>query len=212
MSDWNPMLFQRMIDPMCGSGTIIIEAALIAAGTEPGLIKYSSFIDHSYDCPRPLRTWASDDTMKSIWSNIYNDALRRDHRLELKKLSQSNKNPLFWANDFHSNSLELARAGARKANVDSFIKFSNENVKHLHHDKNYDYIITNPPWNKRELDGSNDCWSLLGNYARQHMNDKTELWTLTGDPDLIRDMNMKPNDHMEFTAAGMKLHFFNFHN
>eukprot|EP01036_Dinobryon_divergens_P028386 gene28386-37320_t len=113
---------QYLCDPMCGSGTIAIEAALIAANVAPGLIAYSS-TDASYE-PYILR-WPGVD--RESWVRLWNRAKEKDLR---GILNQQGVDQAIIANDIHPKSIELAIRSAASAGVQRMIKFSCRDVRY----------------------------------------------------------------------------------
>ena len=93
-------LKHELIDPMCGSGSIVIEAALIAAGTAPGLVH------PEVNGPGPKFLFKDVDLR--LWTQAKEEAIRLDQR---KKLS----GVLIHANDVSESAISLAKMGARKA-------------------------------------------------------------------------------------------------
>ncbi|MCF8010266.1 MAG: class I SAM-dependent RNA methyltransferase [Clostridiales bacterium] len=125
LSRWKPE--RTLIDPMCGSGTIPIEAALIGQNIAPGT----------------MRDFASEN-----WQNI--DPLTWSRaREEARDLARTNKALRILGTDIDNKVLKLARHHANKAGVDSAIHFQKQPLSELRSKFNYGYIISNPPYGKR---------------------------------------------------------------
>jgi 23S rRNA (guanine2445-N2)-methyltransferase / 23S rRNA (guanine2069-N7)-methyltransferase len=120
MSKWNSQGDGGICDPMCGSGTIGIEAALLRSETAPGLVRYS----HS-QFPKCV-SWL--DISRSQWLISLEDAMNRDKRAALA--SDRNLPPLYL-NDRHPGAIQLAISAAKLAGVHSQIKFSCNDVAEL---------------------------------------------------------------------------------
>lgn len=123
-----------MIDPMCGSGTLLIEAALMAADIAPQLARrHWGFYG-----------WLQHD--ESIWRNIIEDAEQRA-TIGLSKVSCN-----FYGYDKDKRIIDIARHNARQAGVDQLIHFGVQDLSLLTNplpDNETGIIISNPPYGER---------------------------------------------------------------
>ena len=116
-------------DPFCGSGTIPIEAALIAKNRAPGL-------ERSFDAQRwaflPSACWldAADEAMDKEFHGHYD----------------------IWGGDVDPRAVAIARDNARKAGVDDMIRFEVADVKDFRRNSEYGQLVTNPPYGERLLE------------------------------------------------------------
>ncbi|MEA5085498.1 MAG: class I SAM-dependent RNA methyltransferase [Lachnospiraceae bacterium] len=116
-----------LLDPLCGSGTIPIEAALIAKNIAPGLNrKFAS------------EEWARID--KNIWKQA---------RVEAYKAIDHDFTPVIYASDMDEEAIEVARENAIKAGVDDCIEFSVKPCQEAKLIGDYGCMITNPPYGER---------------------------------------------------------------
>lgn len=108
-SDWNPET-QAIADPMCGSGTLLIEAALIAMRRAPGLVAMGAFCDPvSYGGARPSEvSWRP---AISSWPD-FNEELWRAKVEEALMAARPCPPESIMGNDWHHGALSLARVGA----------------------------------------------------------------------------------------------------
>jgi putative N6-adenine-specific DNA methylase len=116
-----------LIDPLCGSGTIPIEAALIGLNIAPGLNR--QFV---------AETWPN--LPQSLWQSAReeaNDLIHRDRELRI------------YGSDIDGEVLSLARYHARQANVEKQVAFQTLPVSQLRSRFKYGYIICNPPYGER---------------------------------------------------------------
>lgn len=125
LTPWRPG--RILVDPMCGSGTILIEAAMIGMNMAPGMNR--EFISEK---------WRTID--KKIWWDVRRDAF-----------DQLNDNEDFkiYGYDIDPESIKIAKHNAEIAGVDQYIDFDVAAVKDFKSDKEYGMIITNPPYGKR---------------------------------------------------------------
>ena len=117
-----------LVDPFCGSGTIPIEAAMMAANIVPGMNReftaeqWTNLIDRKY--------WyeAIDEAHDQMDTNIETD---------------------IQGYDIDGDVLKTARRNAADAGVDHLIHFQRREVSQLSHPGKYGFIITNPPYGER---------------------------------------------------------------
>lgn len=124
LSRWKPDRF--FLDPLCGSGTIVIEAALIGKNIAPGLKR--DFVSE---------TW--DFIPKDLWEQA---------RLEAKAAINNNEF-LLLGSDCDPDALKQARINAELAGVADYIAFQKLAVQSVTTKKKYGVIITNPPYGER---------------------------------------------------------------
>ncbi|HEX2937593.1 MAG TPA: class I SAM-dependent RNA methyltransferase [Ruminiclostridium sp.] len=115
-------------DPMCGSGTILIEAAMIGRNIAPGL----------------NRTFAAENFNldKAIWKNAREEAR-----------SLINNDPIeVFGYDIDQASVELTLENAKKAGVGDVITASRQELKNFAPTQQHGTVVTNPPYGERLLD------------------------------------------------------------
>lgn len=120
---------EPLTDPFCGSGTIVIEAAMAALNIAPG--KNRRF---------EAEAWNQD------WADAFSDA-REEAVLE----ERHEKLPLF-ASDTDPNAVRLARENARRAGVEDCMEFSVEDACAIDWCARTGVVICNPPYGVRMLD------------------------------------------------------------
>ncbi|WP_027307783.1 class I SAM-dependent RNA methyltransferase [Caloramator sp. ALD01] len=124
LSKWTPD--RQLIDPFCGSGTILIEAALIGKNIAPGL-------NRGFDA----ENWNHID--KRIWKEIRDRAKSEINDLEFKLLGQ----------DIDGKVLKVARENIKRAGVEDLVFVQKLPMEELSSKKKYGCIICNPPYGER---------------------------------------------------------------
>jgi putative N6-adenine-specific DNA methylase len=119
-----------LVDPMCGSGTILIEAAMIARNIAPGLRR--GFASEK---------WPFID--ENDWSEARLDA--RDAIIPIPK-------PQIYGYDIDAGSIEVCQSNALIAGVGDVIRFERKDIRELWIDKQYGIVISNPPYGVRMSD------------------------------------------------------------
>jgi putative N6-adenine-specific DNA methylase len=150
LSRWTPD--RILADPMCGSGTIPIEAALMARNVAPGLNR--DFVSESW----PTLSRAS-------WAETRTEAF--------DTISQDKHSIL--ASDMDPKIFKVARENAKRAGVLDSITFQKKPVSEFSSRKKYGCIITNPPYGER-LSNIKEVEKLYREMGR--VFEKLETWSL----------------------------------
>ena len=116
-------------DPFCGSGTIPIEAALIAKNRAPGL-------DRSFSAQK----WRWLDS--GLWLEAAEEAMGREYRGTYD----------IWGGDVDPKAVAIARANAEKAGVADTVRFAVADAAAFHRREPHGRIVTNPPYGERILE------------------------------------------------------------
>ena len=122
---WRPG--RTLVDPMCGSGTLLIEAAMKGINMAPGMNR--EFISES---------WRTMD--KKIWWDV-----RREAYAKLDEDTQFK----IYGYDIDEEALEIARENAEIAGVSDYIEFRYGDATEFSSDEEYGFIVTNPPYGER---------------------------------------------------------------
>ncbi len=118
---------RTLLDPLCGSGTIPIEAAMIAKNIAPGL-------NRDFAC----KHWPQID--KDIWKIAYQEAydlIDRDIKLDIT------------GSDIDEEAIKCCLKNAKNAGVEKDITFKVQALNDIWIDKQYGIVITNPPYGER---------------------------------------------------------------
>jgi 23S rRNA (guanine2445-N2)-methyltransferase / 23S rRNA (guanine2069-N7)-methyltransferase len=123
-----------LVDPMCGAGTLLIEGALMAADSAPGLKRdYFGFLG-----------WRGHDS--GAWQSLLDEAQARAVA-GLRALK-----PVFFGYDQDPLVLNEAKRNAQSAGVAGFMQLARQSAEHLHRPAGCDLpglVITNPPYGER---------------------------------------------------------------
>ena len=116
-------------DPFCGSGTIAIEAALIARNRAPGL-------DRSFSAQK--WPWLSSQA----WMDAASEAMDKEFDGQYD----------IWGGDIDPKAVEIARSNAEKAGVDDVVRFEVADATRFHRSEPYGRVVTNPPYGERIME------------------------------------------------------------
>ncbi len=163
---------QPLIDPMCGSGTLPIEAALIARQIAPGLLRSKFAFQH----------WRNFDDR--LWQSITDEARRR-------QLSAAPA-PILGS-DIDHQVLESARANAERAGVLQDIRFEKRAFHEIRPVGARGILICNPPYGERLGSEASlaDLYKTIGNVLKRRFKGYT-AYIFTGSRQLARHIGLKP--------------------
>lgn len=144
-----------IVDPMCGSGTILIEAALQMRKVAPGTLRrrfgfmgWKGFDDVAFKKELEAAMAEEDEAnerIAAIQERVYPNALPEDANVA----GEEKRRPLFFGYDVDSKVIKLAQANAREAGVDDLISFRRHAMETLEAPVEKGIIITNPPYGAR---------------------------------------------------------------
>ena len=142
----------QIYDPFCGSGTILIEAALKATNIAPGLQRY-------FTCER--------------FDFISQDAFRRE-RMRAQDLIRHNIDFMAFGSDIDESCVELTLANAKKAGVAKYIKAVKKDISDFYIPEGRTLTITNPPYGERLLDikGAEELYKTMGQVFKKEEGKK----------------------------------------
>jgi putative N6-adenine-specific DNA methylase len=172
-----------LIDPFCGSGTIVIEAAMLAKATPPGASRRFAFMD-----------WPKFDS--GLWEKI----VARAKQQNTKPL------PLLFGSDRDAGAITISKQNASRANVAHDIVFENHSVSAMTPPKEKGWIVTNPPYGIRVSEGKDlrNLYAQLGNVLRE----KFQGWQvaiLTSDLKLLNETRLQLDTSVHFNNGGLSV-------
>lgn len=187
LTPWNKT--RILVDPFCGSGTIPIEAAMMAANMAPGMNR--SFLAES---------WTHIISRKEWYACM-------DEAAELVDFSQM---PDIQGYDIDDEMVRIARENAKLAGVEQYIHFQRRGIEALSHLKKYGFIITNPPYGER-LEDKNTIASIyrtLGERYRQL--DSWSLYMITSYEDAQQMIGRKADKNRKIYNGMLKTYYYQF--
>ena len=178
-----------LIDPFCGSGTIPIEAAMMAANMAPGMNR--NFIAQNWKHLVDKRFWY--DSVDEA-----NEILTLDIETDIQGF------------DIDEKMVEIARANAKLAGVDKLIHFQKRPVEALSHAKKYGFIITNPPYGER-IEEKKNLPALYKTIGERYKGlDSWSLYMITAYENAEKDIGRKADKNRKIYNGMMKTYFYQF--
>ncbi|MDP5031103.1 MAG: bifunctional 23S rRNA (guanine(2069)-N(7))-methyltransferase RlmK/23S rRNA (guanine(2445)-N(2))-methyltransferase RlmL [Paraglaciecola sp.] len=189
-SGWTKNQQLPLIDPMCGAGTIVIEAALMAANIAPGLKREVWGFTH----------WKQHQA--SIWQALLISA-------EQAVIAPAH---MIYANDIDMGVLALAKENAHNAQVYDFIQFSHQDVRHFKiTDAAPGYIVSNPPYGERLGDTAQlfPLFQQWGAWLKAHFLN-WQMSLLTSNRDLLRQMKLNAKKEYQLMNGKLECQLVNY--
>jgi len=166
-----------LLDPMCGSGTLLIEGALMVADVAPGLRRtYYGFLG-----------WKQHDI--ALWRSLLDEANRRAET-GLPALRSC-----FFGSDTDARMVQMAKRNAQEAGVAGFFTLDKHDALHVRPPAGFTQglVITNPPYGERlgEREALPKFYRSLGETLRDHFTGWRAA-VLAGDAELGRATTLRP--------------------
>ncbi len=178
------------INPMCGSGTLAIEAALIAMNYAPGLFRDNFGFMHvkGYD--------------STLWSQLKSAAL-----LKIDK----SKMPTIVASDHSDDAMSCAIVNAKRADVKRFIKFQECDFKETNIPEEPGTIILNPEYGERLGKESElgDTYMEIGDFFKQSCTNYTGF-VFTGNMSLAKRIGLTAAEKIDFNNGRIDCRMFKY--
>ncbi len=178
-----------LVDPFCGSGTIPIEAAMMAANIAPGMNRH--FTAESWKHIITPQNWTDvrDEARDEIITDVETDIQGYDLDPEM---------------------VDIARINAKKAGVDHMIHFQARDIADLSHRKKYGFIITNPPYGERIGDQKElpALYKTIGNRYKEL--DAWSMYLITGFEQAEKYIGKKADKNRKIYNGMIKTYFYQF--
>lgn len=187
LTPWNKD--RILVDPFCGSGTIPIEAAMMAANIAPGM----------------NREFTAENWQHIVAKKNWYDTLD-----EARELMDTNVETDIQGYDIDDEMVTIARENARLASVDHLIHFQRRGVEQLSHPKKYGFIITNPPYGER-LQDKTQMPALYKTIGERYKGlDSWSMYLITAYDQAERDIGRKADKNRKIYNGMMKTYYYQF--
>lgn len=178
-----------LVDPFCGSGTFLIEAAMMAANMAPGM----------------NRSFTAE-----AWTHVIPKQLWYDTAEEAQEMVDLDVETDLQGYDLDPDMIKIARANAKQAGVEKLIHFQQRDVTDLKHSKKYGFIITNPPYGER-LEEKKDLPALYTTIGEVYRNlDAWSLYMITSYEEAERYIGRKADKNRKLYNGMIRTYFYQF--
>jgi len=180
LSNWDRK--SELIDPMCGSGTIAIEAAMLANGIYPGSIRKNF----------AFRNWRS-----------FNPEIFKRMENELEPVDQ--KPVKISASDILRRNIDIAYKNAEEAGVGSLIDFKISDFKVLEPASETPFLLFNPPYGERLTPEDTNFYAMIGERLKHHYTNAT-VWIIST-PQCLKSIGLRPSRKIPVLNGSLECSF-----
>ena len=176
-----------LIDPMCGSGTFLIEAALIATNTAPGVYR------DSY----AFQQWPDYD--EELFNNIYNDdSAEREFTHKI------------YGSDIEGKAIAIARANVKSAGMNKYIELERRDIRDIELVPPGGTLISNPPYGERlNIEDIDQFYSDMG-FIFKHTFKGYNVWLICYDKEQYFKIGLKPSVKYALNNGGLDCELLQF--
>ncbi len=185
LSSWQPG--KPFLDPMCGSGTFLIEAAMMAVNQPPGLKRTFGFQNlKSFD--------------ENLWKKITTEALQHMKPIQFLEI---------FGSDIDLRAVRVARHNLKVAGLEEVAKVMQSDFIKLEPPASEGVLVTNPPYGQR-IGEDEDLKEVYPVWAK-HMKASFGGWDtyfLTADLEMPKDMRLKPSKKTPLFNGALECRLF----
>jgi putative N6-adenine-specific DNA methylase len=176
-----------LADPLCGSGTLLIEAACMALGRAPGL-------EHRF----ALERWP--DFNGRLWSQ----ALEQANQAERNALADGTPLAPVLGLELDGSVVDQARSNAEAAGVGSAVSLQCGDFRSFQPPAGPGVLVCNPPYGERigERDELEQLYADLGQMVKERCSG-WDFWLLSGNPELTGALRMKASRRIPVSNGGI---------
>jgi putative N6-adenine-specific DNA methylase len=171
-------------DPMCGSGTLAIEAALIAKGIPPGIFRESF----------AFQNWKEYDP--ELFNRVVENSLNgRDFRYRI------------FASDIASEAIQMTKENVRRAKLEDLIEIKESDFKNVQPPEENGVFMINPPYGERMGDENiAELYSSIGDVLKNNFTG-FKAWVLSSNIEALKYVGLKPSKKIDLMNAKLKCKF-----
>ncbi len=186
LSGWDGK--SNFVDPMCGSGTLLIEAAMITKNIAPNINR-----EHF-----GFMSWKDFD--KSLFQKIKKDLISKQLPTTFS----------FIGNDISNNAIELAKENAKRAGVFDDINFVIGDFKDLEHNLESGIVITNPPYDERiKQENINAFYKEFGDTLKNNFTG-FDAWVFSANTEALKHLGLRTSRRLQLYNGALETRFYNY--
>jgi len=172
------------LDPMCGSGTLLIEAALIALNMPPGIFRPSFAFEK----------WSDFD--KELFDELYNDDSQEktfEHKI--------------YGSDVSARAMKIAEQNVKSSGLSKYIQLKAVPIEKLEPPSSHCFIVTNPPYGER-LPSKDifDLYASLGSILKHKFSGNT-AWIISSNEEALKKIGLKPSKRFQLLNGPLECWF-----
>ena len=164
----------NFLDPMCGSGTILIEAALIANNIPPGYYR------EDYGFERWKKVMPFDE---QLWDTIFDSAINKI----------TNHDQTIIGGELSPNVAKKAKENIKNARVDDIVTIKNCDMKDLEVPAGRGVVVINPPYGERmDKDNIEELYKMMGDTFKKNFAGY-DCWILSSNLEALKHIGLRPS-------------------
>ncbi|AZQ64571.1 class I SAM-dependent RNA methyltransferase [Flammeovirga pectinis] len=161
------------LDPMCGSGTLLIEAAMIASNTAPGVKRKFAFMN-----------WKQYD--RKLWNQVLREAKRAVVEIEV---------PIVGS-DIEREAIDISFANAERSGLDEDLRISKNSFFDRKPIGENGIIVCNPPYGERIGKDIEELYKQMGDKLKQDFSGY-DAWIFSGNMQALKFVGLRPSKRIE---------------
>jgi len=182
LSGWDRK--SAFVDPMCGSGTLAIEAAMISSNTPAGILRNEFTFMHLSNFDR------------NLWNHIYESSKAKMTKVVSK----------IFASDQSDAAVNKARRNIRALPFARNIELAVCDFSDVKKPESTGVVITNPPYGERIGDHVEELYKELGDWMKQQMTGY-DCWVLSSNIDALKSVGLKHNKTIKLFNGSLPCDF-----
>ena len=182
----------NFMDPMCGSGTMLIEAAMLANNIPAQYYRHQGF-----------------GFMK--WKEFNLGEWKRVKLEEDRKIGSNDFDYEIWGNDIDMNVLEQCEKNLQFTKLHKDVMLYNGSFENQEPPEGRTLIVTNPPYGERiKIEDLNLMYEQLGNTFKNLYGENCEVWLITSDFEAMKHIGLKPSRKIPLLNGSLDCRFLQF--
>lgn len=179
------------IDPMCGSGTILIEAAMIAANIPPGYYK------NDFGFMRWQRYLPFDE---ELYNTIYDAAINRI----------ITDVPKIIGGEISHNVARKAKENVKLAKVDDIVQIKECDIRHFEAPAERGVVVINPPYGERmNKDDINALYKSIGDSFKQNFSGY-DCWIISSNMEALKHIGLRPSRKIQIYNGQLECRYMKY--
>jgi putative N6-adenine-specific DNA methylase len=182
LAEWDKK--SNFVDPMCGSGTILIEAAFIAMNVPPQFMRKQFSFMH--------------------WKDFDAELFKTIKDAGLKKMRDTNFK--FIGYDLDKNMVSIAKRNIENVALEEFISVERKDFFTTEKPSGPTFVLFNPPYGERLSIDIDDFYKQIGDTLKQHYKGAT-AWLITADIDGLKRVGLKTSKRIPIQNGALECKF-----
>lgn len=182
----------NFMDPMCGSGTLLIEAAMLANNI-------------------PAQYYRGDNFAFRRWKEFNLGEWKRVKEEEDRKIGSGDFDYEIWGNDIDMQVLEQCEKNLQYTKLHKDVMLYNGSFENQEAPEGRTLIVTNPPYGERiKIDDLNAMYEKLGDTFKNLYGEGCEVWLITSDFEAMKHIGLHPSKKIPLINGSLDCRFLQF--